>query len=126
MTENTLIDSFLFNPSLPMDYNEVIGMFSSDHWQSCCESHELDFDSTKAEFETATKFLNKVDKIDISRVEGMGINIRMYDWAKEFCIHVPWRGSNNGYYWDNIDLIVNLPSWEVKTYDVSECQECTY
>lgn len=123
MEENTLIDTFLFSPSLEMEYDKVIWMFSSDHDQSCCESHELDFDSTKQDFETAKEFLTKVDKIDISKVPGFGINIRMYDGAKEYCISVPWRGSNNGYYGDNIDLIVKLPSGEERTYDVSECQD---
>lgn len=121
--DNVLIDTFTFSPELPMEYNKVIWMFSSDHYQDCCESHELDFDSTKQDFITAKEFLTKVDKIDISRVEEAGINIRMYDWVKEYCIFVPWRGYNNGYYGDNIDLIVKLPSGETKTYDVSECQE---
>lgn len=120
--ENALIDTFTFSPPLQMEYNKIIGMFSSDHQSDCCEWHYLDFDSTKQDFETAQQFLTKVDMIDISRVEGAWINIRMYDWEKEFCIHVPWRWSNNWYYGDNIELIVKLPYWEVKTYDVSECQ----
>jgi hypothetical protein len=89
MQENTLIDSYVFSPSLEMEYNTVIGMFSSDHCQSCCEHHELDFDSTAQDFETAKEFISKVDKIDVSRVEGFGINIRMYDGGKEYCISVP-------------------------------------
>ena len=123
MEENILIDTFTFSPPLPMEYDKVIGMFSSDHYQDCCEFHYLDFDSTSQDFETAKEFLSKVDKIDVSKVDGAGINIRMYDIDKEYCIHVPWRGYNNGYYGSNIDLIVKLPNWEVRTYDVSECQE---
>lgn len=123
MIENVLIDTFTFSPELPMEYDKVIWMFDSDHDQRCCESHYLDFDSTKQDFETAKEFLSKVDKIDISKVDGAGINIRMYDWIKEHCIHVPWRGYNNGYYGSNIDLIVKLPNGDKKTYDVSECQE---
>lgn len=123
MIENVLIDTFTFSPELPMEYDKIIWMFSSDHYQDCCETHELDFDSTKQDFETAKEFLSKVDKIDISRVDGAWINIRMYDWDKEYCIHVPGRGYNNWYYGSNIDLIVKLPNGDTKTYDVSSCQD---
>lgn len=122
MQENPLIDKFIFAPSLEMEYEVVIGMFSSDHDSSCCEWHELDFDSTKLDFETAKHFLSKVDKIEVTWVEGMGINIRMYDWEKEYCIFVPWRGSNNWYYGDNIELTISLPNWEKRTYDCTSYQ----
>lgn len=63
--ENIFIDTLEFNPPLPMEYNEVIGRFSSSHDSSCCESHELRFDETKQYFDTAKQFLDKVSKIEI-------------------------------------------------------------
>lgn len=121
-TESVLIDTLEFNPPIPMEYDKVIGMFESTHDSSCCEWHELDFDSTKLDFETAAQFINKVDKIEIKWIEWMGINIRLFDWNKEFPIFVPWRWSNNGYYGDNIELIVTLPSWETKSYNCTDYQ----
>lgn len=69
MEENILIDTLVFSTPLEMEYDKVIGMFSSEHDQDCCEHHELDFYSTKKDFETAQEFLSKVDKIDITGVE---------------------------------------------------------
>lgn len=106
-----------------MNYKDVIGMFSSHHDQSCYESHYLDFDSTEQDFETAQDFLSKVDKIEITWVPWMGINIRMYDDNKEYCIFVPWRGYNNWYYWYNIDLIIEMPDGSELEYDCSDYQD---
>ena len=124
-SDNVLIDTLYSAPSLPMDYNKVFWMFSSHHDQDCCEWHEIDFSSTPNEFETASQFLTKVDRIDISWVDGMGLNFRMYDGDKEFCIFCPWRGSNNGYYGSNITLIFDF-NGSVTEYNVSSYQSYDY
>ncbi len=120
--ENILIDTIEFNPPLPMEYKEVIGRFDSTHDSSCCERHELRFDETKQYFETAKQFISKVDKIEIKWTPWMGITLRLIDGEKEFWIFVPWEGSNNWYYGDNIDLHVKLRDGSVKTYDCTEYQ----
>lgn len=121
--ENILIDTIVFNPPLPMEHDKVIWMFSSYHDQDCCEWHEIDFSDSKTMFDTAKDFLNQVDKIEIKWTIGAWITLRMADWNKEYAIFFPWRWSNNWYYGSNIDLIVRLPDWSTKEYDVSAYQD---
>lgn len=124
-TENIFIDTLIFNPPLPMNYEDVIEMFSSKHQQDCCEYHYLDFEWKKEEFETVKSILSKVDKIDIKWTPWMGITLRMYDWEKDFWFFIPWRSDNNWYYSENLQLIVTLPNWFIKKYDIEEYQEPT-
>ena len=120
--ENVLIDTIEFNTPLPVNYEDVIGMFTSEHDSDCCEHHELDFEWKKEEFETVKQFLKKVDKIEIKWTPGMWITLRMYDREKEFWFFIPWRGYNNGYYSDNLTLIVKLKNGFEKRYDIREYQ----
>lgn len=121
--ENIFIDMLYFNPPLPMNYEDVIWMFSSSHDSSCCEWHELDFEWKEEEFETLKQFLWKVDKIEIKWTPWMWITLRIYDWAKEFWFFIPGRGSNNGYYSDNLTLDVKMKNWFCKSYDIAEYQD---
>lgn len=91
----------------------------SDHDQSCCESHYLDFanldisDFDGLEFDlTSDDFFN--------RVEGYGIELKPINGH---VVRVPGYGSNNGYYGSNIDLIIaDAKGNTIKSFDVSECQ----
>lgn len=124
--ENVLIDTIVFNPPLPMEYDKVIWMLSSYHSRDCCENHYLDFEWKWPEFETAKQFLSKVDKIEISWVPWMWISLRMFDSTKEFPFFIPWRAENNGYYSNNLALIVTLQNWLKKEYDISLFQDNSY
>ena len=106
-----------------MNYEDVIWIFSSYHHWDCCEWHELDFEWKEVEFETVKQILSKVDKIEIKWTPWMGITLRMYDSDKEFGFFIPWRGSNNGYYSDDLSLIVSLKNWFKKEYDIREYQD---
>lgn len=91
----------------------------SDHDQSCCESHYLDFanldisDFDGLEFDlTSDDFFN--------RVEGYGIELKPINGH---VVRIPGYGSNNGYYGSNIDLIIaDAKGNTIKSFDVSECQ----
>lgn len=106
-----------------MEYEKVIWIFSSYHNSSCCEWHELCFDETKEYFETAKQFISKVDKIEIKWTPWMGITLRLIDWEKEYGIFVPWRGGNNWYYGDNIELTVEMPNGSKRVYDCTDYQD---
>lgn len=121
--DNILIDTLEFNPPLPMNYEDVIWIFSSSHDWDCCEWHELDFEWKEGEFEMVKSILSKVDKIDIKWTPWMGITLRMYDWQKEFWLFIPWRWYNNWYYSYNLTLIVEMPNCEQKRYNIREYQD---
>ena len=119
----TFIDTIEFNVPLVTDYNKVFWMIDSDHIQSCCESHYLDFDSSEQEFELVSSMLSKIDKIEIYWEEGMGITLYFYEWIKRVGIFIPWRWYNNGYYGDNLELIITTPNNWTYQYDISEYQD---
>ena len=121
--EKVYIDTIEFNEPLELNYEEVFWMFKSEHSSDCCESHELDFDSSREDFKTVISILKKIDKIEIYWEEWMWVTFFFYDWEIRVWVFVHWRGSNNWYYWSNIDLIVTLPNWYSKRYDVSEYQD---
>ena len=102
---------------------EIDGMtLRSLHIQSCCEHHYLDFEHFPKE-ELAR--LKLIEKIDITGVKGMGLNLRFYNGDSDVCIFVPGRGYNNGYYNSEIILVIQEKGVE-KKFDVSEFQEEYY
>lgn len=119
--EKVLIDTI----EIYLDINSVAikNMFESHHEQSCCEEHYLDFDSWESDFKEAEERLTKIDKIEIYWEEWMGITVFFYDWEERVWIFIPWRGYNNWYYSSNLKLILTLPDWFVKRYDISEYQD---
>jgi len=92
---------------------------TSDHEQDCCESHYLDFsDLDISDFEglefdlTNDNFFNRIEcyGIELKPIKGHSVKVNGY-------------GDNNGYYGDNIDLIIEEANGNtVKSYDVSKCQ----
>ena len=118
-----LIDTIKFIEPLEIDYKKVFWMFESKHYQDCCESHELDFDSSKADFKMVEDMLTKIDKLEIKWEEWMWVTFFFYDWDKRVWVFVPWRGYNNWYYGTNIDLIVTTPDNWTYAYNVSEYQD---
>lgn len=104
---------------------------TSDHYQDCCESHYLDFSMLKNyNIGSATgKPINIYEQefdfssgVPFSRVDEMGI--LLYDTeGNKYLIN--GYGYNNGWYGDNIELVLYQNHLKKYHYDVSECQkEC--
>lgn len=89
----------------------------SDHDQDCCEHHYLSFsDLTLQDFEGLEFDLTKDDFF--TRVENYGITLNPKNGHP---VSVPGYGSNNGYYSDNLNLVVKIDG-NIKTYDITSCQ----
>jgi hypothetical protein len=88
----------------------------SDHEQECCEHHYLSFkDLSIADFE-GLEF--DLDNFQFEKVEDFGIRLLPTNGHP---ISVPGYGYNNGYYSDNLTLILNRPGAATK-FDITECQ----
>lgn len=91
----------------------------SDHATSCCEDHYLDFnhltmkDFKGLEFDLTNDFF-------FERIEGYGIALKPLNGHP---VRIPGYGSNNGYYSDELLLILSKDNDIIKTYDISECQD---
>lgn len=107
-------------------------VLKSDHSCDCCESHYLDFSMLK-NYNVGSKSGKKINifeqefdfskGIPFSRVKGVGILLHDTEGNKYL---INGYGYNNGYYGDNIELILEK-NWLVwYHYDVTECQECEY
>lgn len=93
---------------------------SSDHQQDCCENHYLYFgDLTIADFEglsfdiSGDGFFNRIPEYGVELVPILGHSVK-----------IPGYGSNNGYYSDNLNLVLSGKGFK-KEFDVSECQVVT-
>ena len=94
----------------------------SDHFQDCCENHELTFDDlTLQDFEGLEFDLSNDDFF--KRILDYGIELIPINGHS---VKIPGHGSNNGYYGSNIDLVIEKDNIEIKRYDISECQDCQY
>ncbi len=126
MEDNILIDTLIFNQWLEPNCKNIKSMFESYHKRDCCEMHRLDFDDFDIAFEAVEKF-SKIEKIEIKWTPWMGITLFFY-WDKDkeddrVWIFIPWRNSNNWYYSTNLTLVITLPDWFAKEYDIIEYQE---
>jgi hypothetical protein len=103
------------NESLEFDNGVVL---SSDHEKECCEFHYLSLaDLTIADFEGLEFDLTSDDFFE--RIEGYGIALKP---LVGFPVRVPGYGCNNGYYSDQLDLILSDGKGFSKVFDVTECQ----
>lgn len=125
MKDKIFIDKIEFSPKLEVDMMNIVNMFDSSHEQDCCENHKLDFDNFANDFKMVEDLLKEIDKIEIYWEVWMGITIFLYDWEKRVWIFIPWRWINNWYYWTDLTLIVILPNWFTKEYDIEEYQDIT-
>ncbi len=101
-----------------IQFEEGVKLYSN-HFQDCCESHDLTLsDLTIEDFEglefdlTNDNFFRRVPYFGIELIPVNG-----------FSVKIPGHGSNNGYYSHNLDLIIEQNGQEVKRYDISECQD---
>lgn len=125
MEENILIDTLIFNDWLDPTERNFRHMFDSYHQQDCCKMHYLDFSDFDKWFEAVEKF-SKIEKIEIKWTPWMWITLFFYEDKdnedNRVWIFIPWRASNNWYYSSDLTLIVTLPNWFSKQYDVSDYQ----
>jgi len=107
--------------SCSIEFEEGVSL-SSDHCQDCCESHELDFeDLTIKDFEGLE--FNLTEDGFFKRIPDYGIELIP---LKGHSVKVPGYGANNGFYSDNLDLVIEQNDKELKRFDISECQEQEY
>jgi hypothetical protein len=93
---------------------------SSNHNQDCCESRYLQFEHlTLSDFDGLEFDLTGDDFF--KRIEGYGIELIP---IKGFSVRVPGYASNNGYYSDNLDLVLTDANGKlIREYDITECQK---
>ena len=92
---------------------------TTNHESDCCEHHYWsltdlslsDFDNLEFDFDDDNFF---------GRIEGYGICLVP---VNGFPIRIPAYGSNNGYYSDNLSLVLSKDDKIIKEYDITECQE---
>lgn len=91
---------------------------SSYHSSDCCESHELYIkDLTMQDFEglefdlTNDNFFKRIPDYGIELIPLQGHSVK-----------IAGHGYNNGYYSDQLDLIITKDGKEIKSYDITECQ----
>jgi hypothetical protein len=88
------------------------------HGQDCCESHYWsltdlsidDFDGLEFDLDDDNFF---------GRIEGYGICLTPIDG---FPIRIPAYGYNNGYYSENLTLVLTKDNKTIKEFDITECQ----
>lgn len=92
----------------------------SEHEQDCCENHFLSFnDLTLKDFEDLEFDLSNDEFFE--RIPEYGIALKP---IKGFPVRIPGYGSNNGYYSENLKLVISNNDINFyKSYDVTECQE---
>ena len=94
--------------------NKIIHLYSG-HDQDCCESHYLSFeDLTSSDFENLLFDLENDNFFE--RVEGYGIRLLPINGLP---IAIPGYGSNNGYYSDELKLVLESK----RIFDIIECQK---
>ena len=92
---------------------------TTNHESDCCEHHYWsltdlslsDFDNLEFDFDDDNFF---------GRIEGYGICLVP---VNGFPVRIPAYGSNNGYYSDNLSLVLSKDDKIIKEYDITECQE---
>lgn len=89
--------------------NGVIIIFYHD--QDCCESVYADFKMLE---DTDIKEKD-IDKIEIELVKGAGFRLN-----GEF---VPCYNAQNGYYSDDLELIIDYQNGKKEIYDLNECKK---
>ena len=99
----------------------------SQHFSDCCETHYLNFsDLTLEDFEGLEFNFSRLCLAAgtfFRRVEGYGIELLpISGWSVKIAGH----GYNNGYYSDQLDLLLIFPNGSSLTYPITECQLVDY
>lgn len=94
----------------------------SYHEQECGESHYLSFDDLELRDFEGLQFDLTNDNF-FNRIPGYGIELIPINGCP---VKIPGYGYQNGYYCDDIDLVVKIgKTGEIKSYDITECQDYT-
>lgn len=93
---------------------------SSEHESDCCESHDLYFDDLTIDDFKDLEFDLSGDDF-FKRIPDYGIELIP---VKGYSVKIAGHGFNNGYYSDQLDLILSGKDF-YKKYDISECQDIT-
>lgn len=99
-------------------FNDNVSIFC-DHEQDCCESHELYLKDLELNMFDGLRF-DLTDDNFFKRIEGDGIELIPTNGRS---IRIAGHGSNNGYYSENLSLIVKKDGVIIKRYDITECQD---
>ena len=104
------IDSIVFDGGIKL---------YSYHMQDCCESHDLTLDDISvSDFEGLEFDLSNDDFF--KRIPDYGIELIP---IKGYSVKIPAHGYNNGYYSDELELIIEKDGIEFRKYDITECQD---
>lgn len=90
----------------------------SDHTPDCCEYHELTLSDLTIEDFEGLEFDLSSDSF-FKRIPDYGIELIP---IKGHSVKIPGHGSNNGYYSDQLDLVIEGKDF-TRTYDITDCQE---
>lgn len=93
-------------------------VLTSDHRQDCCESHYLSLSDLKIEDFEGLIFDLTNDNF-FERIPDYGIALKP---VNGFPVRIPGYGYNNGYYSDQLDLILEMGNTVIRRYDITECQ----
>lgn len=94
---------------------------SSEHYHNCCESHYLDFSELQdSEFEGLE--FDFSNKNFFRKINGYGIELIPVNGHP---IRIPGYGWNNGYYSDELILVLYKDGKTIFREDISECQVVT-
>jgi hypothetical protein len=92
---------------------------TTHHESDCCEHHYWSLtDLSLSDFDGLEFDLDGDDFF--GRIKGYGICLVPTDG---FPVRIPAYGSNNGYYSDNLSLVISKDDKIIKEYDITECQE---
>lgn len=91
----------------------------SDHDQDCCESHYLDFKHIEESDYKDLEFDLSKDNF-FTRIPDYGIQLNALN---NFPLRIPGYGYNNGYYSDNLTLILKDNFKKETAFDITDCQE---
>lgn len=99
-------------------FNNGVRLFSN-HDGDCCEEHSLTFDDVTTQDFEGLEFDLTNDNF-FKRIEGYGIELIPIHGHS---VKIPAHGYNNGYYSDELELILTDDKEFSKTFDITECQE---
>ena len=93
-------------------------LINSHHENDCCEDHYLDFEHISlSDFEGLDFDLSNDNFFE--RVPNYGIRLIPINGHP---IPIPGYGSNNGYYSENLTLMVSFSDGNSRSYEITDCQ----
>jgi len=98
-------------------------ILSTNHESDCCEIHYWSLSDLTIEDFNGLLFDLSSDNF-FERVEGYGVKLIP---TNGFPISIPAYGYNNGYYSDNLSLVIMDSNYNtIKEFEISECQSNQY